>query len=286
METVKLNNGVEMPTLGFGVFQVDDLTQCEQAVTDAINAGYRFFDTAAIYGNEEAVGRAIKKSGIPRNQFFITSKMWVTDTTGDRPAKAIDNALKKLGTDYLDLYLLHMPFGDTFNAWRAMEDAYHAGKIRAIGVSSFLPDMLTNFMIFNEVKPAVNQMEINPLDQQTAVVDFNKQHDVQSEAFSPLAEGLHDIFNNPLLSKIAANHNKTVGQVMLRWLTQQGIVAIPKSVHKSRIIENFNSLNFELTPDEMNKMKELDLKQGLLWSPRNPQDIESICGSGRPDSLK
>ncbi len=212
--------------------------------------------------------------------------MWVTDTTGDKPARAIETALQKLGTDYLDLYLLHMPFGDTFNAWRAMEAAYKAGKIRAIGVSSFMPDLYTNFRIFNDVQPAVNQMEINPLDQQGAVVDFYRQQNVQPEAFSPLAEGLHDIFNNPVLTKIAQSHGKTTGQVMLRWLTQQGIVAIPKSVHKARIIENFNSQDFDLTADEMAAVKQLDLGKGLLWSPRNPTDIESICGSGRPDSLK
>lgn len=286
MKTVKLNNGVEMPILGFGVFQVDDLDVCEQAVTDAINAGYRLFDAAHIYGNEEAVGRAIKKSGIPRNQFFITSKMWVTETTGDKPAKAIDETLRKLGTDYLDLYLLHMPFGDTFNAWRAMEKAYHEGKVRAIGVSSFMPDIYTNFINFNEVKPAVNQMEINPLDQQRDVVKFYKDLDVQPEAFSPLAEGLHDIFNNSVLTKIAQNHDKSTGQVMLRWLTQQGIVAIPKSVHKNRINENFDSLDFNLSDEEMASIKPLDLGKGLLWSPRNPTDINSIVGSGRPDSLK
>lgn len=286
METVKLNNGVEMPILGFGVFQVDDADECERVVTDAINAGYRLFDTAQIYGNEEAVGRAIKKSGIPRDQFFITSKMWISNTIGDNPAKSIDESLRKLGIDYLDLMLLHMPFGDIFNGWRAMEKAYHDGKLRAIGTSSFMPDIYTNFNIFNEVKPAVNQMEINPLNQQNAVVDFYKEHDVEPEAFSPLAEGQQDIFNNPILKKVAANHGKSTGQVMLRWLTQRGIVTIPKSVHKNRMVENFDSLDFNLTDDEMAAIKTVDTGKDIFWSPRNPNDVKSIAESGRPDTLK
>lgn len=267
METVKLNSGISMPMLGFGVFQVDDLATCRQVVSSAIHAGYRLFDTAQAYGNEAAVGQAIRESGLPRDQFFITSKLWVTNTLGTDPAKAIDDSLYQLGTDYLDLYLIHMPFGDTFNAWRAMEDAVQAGKIRAIGVSNFTPAQLTNLMLFTDIKPAINQLEVNPWNQRAVALQFNQSNQIQTEAWAPFAEGKRKIFTNPVLAEIAANHHKTVGQVILRWLTQRGVVAIPKSVHPARIAENFAIFDFRLTTAEMGQIATLDHHESDFFDP-------------------
>lgn len=282
MQKVTLNNGVEMPQLGFGVFQIDDLDLCQQAVSQAISVGYRLFDTAATYGNEQAVGQAIRDSGIPRDQFFITSKMWITNTQGDDPAKAIDQSLKNLGTDYLDLYLIHMPYGDSFNAWRAMEKAYHDGKIRAIGVSNFSPDQVTNLSLFNDVTPAVNQIEVNPWNQQSATVQFNQSQQIQTEAWAPFAEGKHNLFTNPDLQKIAAVHNKTVGNIVLRWLMQRGIVAIPKSTHLKRMQENIDIFDFELSNNEMSTINQLDLHESQFFDPHDPAAIQAIVSGGRP----
>lgn len=282
METVKLNNKVEMPKLGLGVFQMDDLDECQRAVSDAINTGYRLFDTAATYGNESAVGAAIRNSGIAREKFFITSKLWLEDTEGSAPAAAIDRSLKELGTDYLDLYLIHMPYGDVFNAWRAMEQAYRAGKIRAIGVANFSPDQLTNLSLFNEVKPAVNQIEINPWNQQDDNVSFNQQQSVQVEAWAPFAEGKKHLFTNPLLQEIAADHRKTTGQVVLRWLLQRGIVVIPKSTHQSRMKENIDVFDFTLSNEEMRLIGKLDQGESYFFDPHDPAAIEAIAGGGRP----
>ena len=245
--TTTLNNGVTMPQLGFGVFQVPDLDDCEAAVTAALKAGYRLIDTATAYQNEEAVGRAIKKSGLKREDLFITSKLWASDFTYERAQRGIDASLKRLGLDYMDLYLLHQPYGDTMGAWRALEEAYHAGKIRAIGVSNFYADQLKNLELTMTVQPAVNQIEVNPWYQQTDEVNFNQHEQVRVEAWAPFAEGKHDIFNQPTIQAIAEAHHKTTGQVILRWLLQRGITVIPKSVHPERMAENMAVFDFELS---------------------------------------
>ncbi|AVE83317.1 aldo/keto reductase [Lactiplantibacillus plantarum] len=279
METVKLNNGVEMPKLGFGVFQVTDLDQCEQAVVDAIDSGYRLIDTAAAYQNEAAVGRAIKRSGVDRKELFITSKLWVSDANYERAQKGIEQSLNNLGLDYLDLYLLHQPYGDVVGAWRALEEAYKAGKIRAIGVSNFYGDQLKNLELSNEVKPAINQIEVNPWYQQKSEVDFAQSDDIQVEAWAPFAEGKHEIFTNKVIAEIANKYGKSNGQVILRWLLQRGIVVIPKSVHKNRMVENINVFDFELTSDEMNALNSLDKGESQFFDHRDPKVIEQIFGS-------
>ncbi|AUI77813.1 MULTISPECIES: aldo/keto reductase [Lactiplantibacillus] len=279
METVKLNNGVEMPKLGFGVFQVTDLDQCEQAVVDAIDSGYRLIDTAAAYQNEAAVGRAIKRSGVDRKDLFITSKLWVSDANYERAQKGIEQSLNNLGLDYLDLYLLHQPYGDVAGAWRALEEAYKAGKIRAIGVSNFYGDQLKNLELSNEIKPVINQIEVNPWYQQKSEVDFAQSDDIQVEAWAPFAEGKHEIFTNKVIAEIANKYGKSNGQVILRWLLQRGIVVIPKSVHKNRMVENINVFDFELTSDEMNALNSLDKGESQFFNHRDPKVIEQIFGS-------
>lgn len=279
MNTVKLNNGIEMPQLGFGVFQVTDLNQCEQAVVDAIDSGYRLIDTAAAYQNEEAVGRAIKRSGVDRKDIFVTSKLWVSDANYERAKKGIDQSLSNLGLDYLDLYLLHQPYGDVGGAWKALEEAYKAGKIRAIGVSNFYPDQLKNLELSNEIKPVINQIEVNPWNQQTSEVEFAQNEDIQVEAWAPFAEGKHEIFKNESIAEIANKYGKSNGQVILRWLLQRGITVIPKSVHKNRMAENINVFDFELTNDEMNIMNGLDKGESQFFDHRDPKVIEQIFGS-------
>ncbi|KRK78629.1 aldo/keto reductase [Companilactobacillus nodensis] len=279
METVKLNNGVEMPQLGFGVFQVTDLDQCERAVVDAIASGYRLIDTAAAYQNEAAVGRAIKRSGVDRKELFITSKLWVSDANYERAQKAIETSLNNLGVDYLDLYLLHQPYGDVSGAWRALEEAYKAGKIRAIGVSNFYADQLKNLELSNEIKPVLNQIEVNPWYQQNSEVDFNQGEDIRVEAWAPFAEGKHDIFTNEAIKEIADKYNKSNGQVILRWLLQRGITVIPKSVHKNRMEENINVFDFKLTDDEMKGMNGLDKGESQFFDHRDPVTIEQIFGT-------
>ncbi|WP_057740175.1 aldo/keto reductase [Limosilactobacillus secaliphilus] len=282
METIKLANGVEMPQLGFGVFQMDDLDECRRAVSQAIQVGYRLFDTAATYGNEAAVGQAIRESGIPRDQFFITSKMWISDYQGAAPEKAIDHSLSALGLDYIDLYLIHMPYGDVFNAWRAMEKAYQAGKLRAIGISNFSPDQTTNLMLFNQVKPQVNQLEVNPWNQQRENVTFNQSQGIQPEAWAPFAEGKDQIFTNQTLQTIAQAHQKTTGQVILRWLMQRKIVTIPKSVHRKRMQENFDIFDFSLSYDEMQMIGQLDRHKSQFFDPHDPAAMKAIVQGGRP----
>ncbi|WP_125565391.1 aldo/keto reductase [Companilactobacillus insicii] len=279
METVKLNNGVEMPQLGFGVFQVTDLEQCEQAVVDAISSGYRLIDTAAAYQNETAVGRAIKRSGVDRKELFITSKLWVSDANFERAQKAIETSLDNLGVDYLDLYLLHQPYGDVSGAWRALEDAYKAGKIHAIGVSNFYADQLKNLELSNEIKPVLNQIEVNPWYQQNSEVNFNQGEDIRVEAWAPFAEGKHDIFANKTIKGIADKYNKSNGQVILRWLLQRGITVIPKSVHKNRMEENIDVFDFKLTDDEMKVMNGLDKGESQFFDHRDPVTIEQIFGT-------
>lgn len=285
MDTVKLNNGIEMPQLGFGVFQVTDLAQCEQAVVDAIDSGYRLIDTAAAYQNETAVGRAIKRSGIDRKELFITSKLWVSDANYERAKKGIETSLNNLGVDYLDLYLLHQPYGDVSGAWRALEEAYKAGKIRAIGVSNFYADQLKNLELSNEIKPVINQIEVSPWYQQNSEVEFNQSEDVQVEAWAPFAEGKHDIFTNETIKEIADKYNKSNGQVILRWLLQRGIVVIPKSVHKNRMEENINVFDFKLTDDDMKVMSSLDKGESQFFDHRDPVTIEQVFGTSL-DQLK
>ena len=277
--TVKLNNDVEMPTLGFGVFQVPDLSQAEQAVTEAIETGYRLIDTAAAYQNEEAVGKAIKNSSVNRDDIFVTSKLWVSDFTYERAKKGIDTSLQKLGLDYMDLYLLHQPYGDTMGAWRALEEAQKEGKIRAIGVSNFYADQLQDLMLTMPVKPAVNQIEVNPWYQQDAEVNFAQSQDVRVEAWAPFAEGKHNIFTNETIAEIAAKYGKSNGQVILRWLLQRGITVIPKSVHQNRMAENINVFDFELSNDDMKKMASLDKKESQFFDHRDPVTIKQIFGS-------
>lgn len=277
--TVKLNNGIDMPQLGFGVFQVPELTACETAVTQALDAGYRLIDTATAYQNEAAVGRAIKKSGIKREDLFVTSKLWVSDFTYERAQKGIDASLERLGLDYMDLYLLHQPYGDVMGAWRALEEAYHAGKIRAIGVSNFYADQLKNLELTMSVKPVLNQIEVNPWYQQSTEVAFNQRDDVRVEAWAPFAEGKHGIFTDSTIAAIAEAHGKTVGQVILRWLLQRGITVIPKSVHAARMAENIAVFDFDLTEAEMHTMGTLDRQESQFFDHRDPVTIEQIFGA-------
>jgi 2,5-diketo-D-gluconate reductase A len=276
MQKVILNNGVAMPILGFGVFQMNDPKECEQAVFDALMAGYRLIDTAASYLNEEAVGRAINRSDIPREELFITTKLWVQDTGYENTKRAFAKSLERLQLDYLDLYLIHQPYGDVHGSWRAMEELYREGKIKAIGVSNFHPDRLIDLIIHNEVTPAVNQVETHPFNQQIESTQFMKENNVQIQSWGPFAEGKNDIFQNDLLVSIAEKHNKSVAQVILRWLTQRGVVAIPKSVRKERIIENFNIFDFELSQEDMEKIAALDTKESLFFSHRDPEMVKWI----------
>jgi diketogulonate reductase-like aldo/keto reductase len=274
MQKVVLNNGVEMPILGFGVFQVRDLEECERSVYEAIQTGYRLIDTAASYLNEEAVGTAIKKSGVPREELFVTTKLWIQDVGYEPTKKAFEKSLQRLQLDTLDLYLIHQPLGDVYGAWRAMEELYRAGRIRAIGVSNFPPDRIMDLIIHNEVTPAVNQIETHPFNQQIETQKFLQETNVQIESWGPFAEGKNNIFQNELLLSIAGKHKKTVAQVILRWLTQRGVVAIPKSVRKERIVENFNIFDFELSPEDMDAIITLDTKVSSFFDHRDPAMVK------------
>lgn len=258
MQTVTLNNGVKMPILGFGVYQIPDAKECENAVYEALSVGYRLIDTAAGYLNEEAVGRAIKRSGIPREELFITTKIWVQDAGYESTKLAFAKSLKKLQLDYLDLYLIHQPFGDYYGTWRAMEELYREGKIKAIGVSNFMPDRLMDLIMHNEITPVVNQIETHPFYQQTESTVFLKEQGVQHQSWAPFAEGQGNMFSNELLTTIAEKHNKSVAQIVLRWLVQREIVVIPKSVRKERIIENFDIFDFHLSVEDMERISSLD----------------------------
>lgn len=278
MQYVTLNDGNKMPQLGFGVFQVPDLKVAEQAVTDALDTGYRLIDTAAAYGNEEAVGNAIKKSSVDRDDIFVTSKLWVDHFTYEKAKQGIDDSLTKLGLDYIDLYLLHQPYGDVAGAWRALEEAQQEGKIKSIGVSNFAPDQLMNLELMSNVKPALNQIEVSPWFQEDDAVKFNQQQNIQTEAWAPFAEGKHDIFTNETIANIGKKYGKANGQVILRWLIQRGIVVIPKSVHKTRMAENFDVFDFELSADDMKTMNSLDKNESQFFDHRDPVAIESIFG--------
>jgi diketogulonate reductase-like aldo/keto reductase len=282
MEKVTLNNGVEMPVLGFGVYQVPDAEECEKSILEAIHTGYRLIDTAAAYMNEEAVGNAIKRSEVAREELFITTKLWIQDTGYENTKNAFEKSLKRLQLDYLDLYLIHQPFGDIYGSWRAMEELYHEGKIRAIGVSNFHPDRVMDLIIHNEVVPAVNQIETHPFNQQIETQKFLKDNNVQIESWGPFAEGRNDIFKNELLVPIAGKYKKSVAQVILRWLIQRGVVAIPKSVHKERIVENYNIFDFELSTEEMNAIVSLDTKRSLFFDHRDPEMVKWL-GSRKLD---
>jgi diketogulonate reductase-like aldo/keto reductase len=273
MEKVVLNNGVEMPILGFGVFQVRDAEECERSVYEAIQAGYHLIDTAASYLNEDAVGRAIKRSGVPREELFVTTKLWLEDAGYERTKKAFEKSLQKLQLDYLDLYLIHQPYGDVYGSWRAMEEMYREGRIKAIGLSNFQPDRVMDLIIHNDVIPAVDQLETHPFNQQIETQKFLQDNSVQIQSWGPFAEGKNNIFQNEILLSIAGKY-QTVAQVILRWLTQRGVVAIPKSVRKERIVENFNIFDFELSPEDMQAIISLDTKVSLFFDHRDPAMVK------------
>ncbi len=260
MQTIKLNNGVEIPILGFGVFQIADPAECERSVVDAIEVGYTHIDTAASYMNEEAVGRGIQKSGIARKELFITTKLWIQSNGYENTLKAFERSLNCLQMDYIDLYLIHQPYGDVYGEWRAMEELYGQGKIRAIGVSNFQPDRIMDLMIHNKITPAVNQIEVNPFQQQIDTQKFLLDNSVQVEAWAPFAEGRNNIFQNELLFSIAAKHNKSVPQVILRWVVQRGIIALAKSTRKERMVENISVFDFELSAEDLEAITTLDTK--------------------------
>ena len=281
MQKVKLNNGVEMPILGFGVFQMNDPAECEKSVLDALETGYRLIDTAASYENEEAVGRAIKKSGVPRKEIFVTTKLWLADAGDEKTNAAFERSLNRLQLDYLDLYLIHQPYGDVYGAWRAMEKLYAQGKSRAIGVSNFHPDRVMDFIVHNEVAPMVNQIETHPFHQQIETQKFLQENNIQIESWGPFAEGKNNIFQNELLLSIGTKYGKSVAQIILRWLTQREIVVIPKSVRKERIEENFNIFDFELSAEDMDAILALDTKQSLFFDHRDPAMVKFLGSAKR-----
>lgn len=279
MKTITLNNGVKMPQLGFGVYQVPNTDECEQCVLDAIAAGYRSIDTAAGYLNEEAVGKAIAKSGIPREDLFITTKLWIQDASYAGAKKAFQTSLDKLGLDYLDLYLIHQPYGDVYGAWRAMEELYKEGRVRAIGVCNFEADRLVDLILNNEVVPAINQIEVHPFFQQKPMMEIAKEYGIQIEAWAPFAEGKFGIFQNEILTGIARKHGKSVGQVILRWHMQQGIVTIPKSVHKNRIEENMNIWDFELDNEDMAAIAAMDTGKSEIIDHHDVNIVKVLNGA-------
>jgi 2,5-diketo-D-gluconate reductase A len=274
MQTVKLNNGVEVPILGFGVFQITDPAECERSVVEAIQVGYNHIDTAASYQNEEAVGKGIKQSGVARDQLFITTKLWIQSSGYAGTLKACERSLKRLQLDYIDLYLIHQPYGDVYGEWRAMEELYQLGKVRAIGVSNFPPDRIMDLMIHNKITPAVNQIEVNPFQQQIDSQKFLQDNSVQVEAWAPFAEGKNNIFQNELLLSIAARHNRSVAQVILRWLVQRGIIALAKSTRKERMIENISVFDFELSAEDVAAITTLDTKTSSFFDHRNPDMVK------------
>jgi 2,5-diketo-D-gluconate reductase A len=274
MQNVKLNNGVEIPILGFGVFQITDSSECERSVVDAIQTGYNHIDTAASYLNEEAVGRGIKHSGVAREELFITTKLWIQRNGYEGTKRALENSLKRLQLDYIDLYLIHQPFGDVYGEWRAMEDLYREKKIRTIGVANFQPDRIMDLMIHNKITPAVNQIEVNPFNQQIDTQKFLQENNVHVEAWAPFAEGKNNIFKNELLIQIAAKYKKSVAQVILRWLSQRGIVVLAKSVRKERMMENISVLDLELSAEDMAAITTLDTKTSSFFDHRDPERVK------------
>lgn len=276
MEFVTLNNGVKMPLEGFGVFQVPDKELCEQAVIDAIDVGYRLIDTAAAYINEEAVGNAIKKCGVPREELFITTKLWVQDASYEEAKKAFNTSLEKLGLDYIDLYLIHQPMGDYYGAWRAMEELYKIGVIRAIGVCNFYPAILADFCETVEIKPMVNQVELHPFFQQADAIRVMSEYGVQPEAWGPFAEGNHGIFTDPILTSIGEKYGKSAAQVVLRWNIQRGVVIIPKSVHRERMEQNIDIWDFELSNDDMEIISKMDIGHSEIVNHSDPRFVKML----------
>ena len=272
MEYKVLSNGIKMPMVGFGVFQVDDQKVCEQAVLDAIEVGYRSIDTAATYLNEEAVGKAVRASGVKREELFITTKLWVQDHGYDNTKRAFEKSLKKLGLDYLDMYLIHKPYGDYYGSWRAMEDLYKEGLIKAIGVTSFPSERLLDLFLHNEIKPMVNQIETNVWFQRKEEEEFLKKEGIAHEAWAPFAEGNNDVFNAPVLKKIAEKYGKSTGQIMLRWLIQRDVIVIPKSVKKERMMKNIDVFDFELAAEDMERIAAMDTGKSTI---HDPQDLET-----------
>ncbi|MET8186768.1 aldo/keto reductase [Streptomyces sp. NPDC005246] len=283
MQTVTLNNDIDMPILGFGVFQIPP-EETEQAVTDALAAGYRLLDTAAAYQNEEAVGRAIKSSGVPREELFVTTKLWIQDAPAQgNTERAFETSLNKLGLDYLDLYLMHQPYGDVYGQWRAMQDLYREGRIKAIGVANFYPDRLVDLIVNNDVTPAINQIETHPFFQRTTDQELMREHGVQIQSWGGFAEGRNNLFTHPVLSGIAEQHGKSVAQVALRWLVQRGVVAIPKSVRTERMAENIDVFDFALTDDQMASITTLDTGGSLFFDHRDPAVVGRL-GKRRLDN--
>lgn len=278
---VTLNNGVEMPILGFGVFQIADLDECEQAVVDALEVGYRHIDTAASYGNEEAVGRAIKRSGVPRDEIFVTTKLWLADAGDGKTNSAFERSCERLQFDYLDLYLIHQPFGDVYGAWRDMEQLYRDGRVKAIGVSNFFPDRVMDFIMQHEVKPAVDQIETHPFHQQATAHEFLVENGIQHESWGPFAEGQHGIFQNEKLAAIAEKHGRSVAQVIVRWLTRRDVVVIPKSVRKERMAENFDVFDFTLSTEDMAEIATLDTTTTSFFDHRDPAMVQRLSGMQR-----
>ena len=282
MQTANLNNGVEIPMLGFGVFQIADQAECERSVGDAIQTGYTHIDTAASYMNEEAVGRGIKQSGVTREKLFITTKLWIQSNGYENTLQAFERSLKRLQLDYIDLYLIHQPFGDVYGEWRAMEELYAQGKARAIGVSNFQPDRIMDLMTHNKITPAVNQIEVNPFQQQIETQKFLQDNGVQLEAWAPFAEGKNNIFHNEMLLSIATRHKKSAAQVVLRWVVQRGIIALAKSTRRERMIENISVFDFELSADDMAAIATLDTKTSRFFDHRNPEMVKWL-GSRKLD---
>ena len=280
MQYTMLNNSVQMPVLGFGVYQIEDAAQCEQAVADALAVGYRLIDTAAAYLNEEAVGRAVRRSGVPREELFITTKLWIQDASYENAKTAFQKSLERLGLDYLDLYLIHQPFNDYYGAWRAMQELYKEGRVRAIGVCNFMPDRFVDLMAHNEIAPAVNQVEVNPFCQRLNDQRLMQEKGVQMQSWGPFAEGRNNLFQNETLEAIAQEYGKSVAQVVLRWLVQRGVVAIPKSVHRERIEQNFDVFNFELSDADMTRIAGLDTGKSCFFSHYDPE-IVSWLGTVR-----
>jgi len=276
MKYVKLLNGVEMPILGFGVYQIPDLEECERVVLEAIEVGYRSIDTAQVYGNEEAVGNAIKKSGVDRKEFFVTTKVWISNSGYEKAKASIEESLKKLQTDYIDLLLIHQPFGDYYGTYRAMEEYYKAGKLRAIGVSNFYPDRFVDIVNFVEIKPMVNQVETHVFNQQIIPQEIMKEYGTQIESWGPFAEGKNNLFTNEILVKIGKKYDKTAAQVALRYLIQRDIVVIPKTVKKDRMIQNFSVFDFELSEDDMKEILKLDKKESLFLSHFDPETVKFL----------
>ena len=281
MEFVTLNNGVKMPKVGFGVYRIKDHKQCKQAVLDAIDAGYRLIDTAQSYGNEEAVGKAIQETSVPRNELFITTKVWVTNYGYEKTKASVEESLKKMQLDYIDLVLLHQPFNDYYGAYKALEDLYKEGKIKAIGVSNFYPDRLVDLAIFSDVKPAVNQVEVNVFHQQIEAQTYNEKYGVQMEAWAPFAEGRNNMFTNPELKAIGDKYGKSIAQVILRWLVQRGIVPLAKSVKKERMQENINIFDFELSDEDMAVIAKMDKKESSFFDHYDASTVEMIAGLNR-----